>query len=160
MRLANFILKLPFLRIAGTISGLILSINIRPLPPVWHSKAILLLKKHANYDIWVSAVNVLLLFGIATRCKYHILSLRLPYILFATLSHSTECGSPVAPLVQFRLNSLSRVHHGQVSPARRRLRLLRILFRQCHSVGVSMKPIGSSDTLTVLLMQRYDTGTS
>ncbi|KAF8547999.1 hypothetical protein OG21DRAFT_1516769 [Imleria badia] len=54
IQLANFILNLPILRIAGTIVGLILFINARSLPLVWH-------------------INVLLPFGIV-RCKYRILS--------------------------------------------------------------------------------------
>ncbi|KAF8548000.1 hypothetical protein OG21DRAFT_1516772 [Imleria badia] len=54
IQLANFIFNLPFLRIAGTIVGLILFINARSLPLVWH-------------------INVLLPLGIV-RCKYRILS--------------------------------------------------------------------------------------
>ncbi|KAF8124368.1 hypothetical protein EV363DRAFT_1343478 [Boletus edulis] len=56
IQLANLLLKhIPFLRIAGIIVGLILFINARSFPLVWH-------------------ISVLLPFGIV-RCKYQILSL-------------------------------------------------------------------------------------
>ena len=39
IQLANFILDLPLLLIVGTIVGLILLINARSFPLIWHSKA-------------------------------------------------------------------------------------------------------------------------
>jgi len=160
VHLANFILNLPLLRIAGSIVGLILLINARSLPLVWHSKATIM--TDCRNALIVFVVIVILPLGIA-RYKYHILSFRHILLLRPSATRhravvtQLESRCPVgANPFKFTVTSTSWASESRSGAGGYRAHCFVDLLK---AVKVPTKLIGS-DTSATLLMQRYDHATA